>query len=202
MVLKATLGPWLVHFFFCSVIKIWKHIAQDLFSCELAAPMEKAVYRRISWNGCDSLLVPLPGNGWNPITALTDVTVGHPVTAQVFCFLFAISSPVPFMTPDKHCFERGENLHIHRWGWWRSDCSTLRLTLVQVLEDQYSLGIKGQAHFPVGVWSLFTLKLQISLSLLMGKAGAPTSLFMLEVQATSALWYGVRTASAWSKLAG
>lgn len=31
-----------------------------------------------------SLSVPLPGNGGNPITALTDVTVGDPVTAQDF----------------------------------------------------------------------------------------------------------------------
>lgn len=144
---------------FLLIIKIWKHIAQELFSCELAAPIEKAVYRRMLWNGCDCLSVPLPGNGWNPITALTDVPVGHPVAAQLSCFLFAISSPVPFMAPDKHHFEREENLHFHRWGWWRSGCSTLRFTLVQVLEGQYSLGTKSQAHFPVGIWSLFTLKL-------------------------------------------
>lgn len=54
-------------------------------------------------------------------------------------------------------------------------------------EGQYSLGIKGQVHFPVGVSSLFTLKLQISVPLPMGKAGAPTSLFMLQLHATSAL---------------
>lgn len=153
---------------------------------------------------CDmgvSLSVPLPGNGWDPRTALTDVAVGNPVTAWAFLLPVCHHSPVPLMTPAKHGFEREENLHIHRWGWWRSGCSTLRFMLVQVLEGQYSLGIKGQVHFPVGVWSLFTLKLQISVPLPMGKAGAPTSLFMLQLQATSALWYCVRTAPAWSKLA-
>ena len=80
---------------------------------------------------------------------------------ELFFLLFAISSPIPFMTPHKGHFEREANLHFYRWGWWRGGCSTLRLMLVQVLEVQYTLG-STLVHFPVGVWSMFTLKLLIS----------------------------------------